>query len=489
MYKKIISMLMLAGMLTFANAKQIAASLNFAKFYSPTDGPYLEAYLAVDGNSVYFVKNENGKFQATITVGVVISDEAGVIKHIDKYNLLSPEIDDTTKLAFNFLDRQRIALDRGTYTYKLTIKDKNSPDAELESSSKVNVDYDKNIMSFSDVLLLENFEPTTETTGLSKNGYNMTPLMDNYYPKTMEKLSFYAELYNTATLLQSESFLLSYFIEDVELKTVVEGMSSFRKETPSEIKVVLATFDISKLQSGNYKVVLEARSKKNDLLAFKEMFFQRNNGKREVAEANYSDAQVSNTFVDGFNNKDSLVEKIACLRAISNASEIIWQDNQLKAADTDMMKRFLLGFWMRRNAQNPEVAYAAYMEQVAIVNKRYKNPPIKGYATDRGRVYLQYGAPDNFNFAEHENESYPYEIWHYYKIGNLTNRKFIFYNPTLVGNDYVLLHSDMRGEPNNPRWQMMLYRRNSQSLNLDNQDPGKGSNFGNNASEFFNRPK
>lgn len=489
MYKKIIALFMLAGMLLCAHAKQTAASLNFAKFYSPADGPYIEGYLAVDGNSVNFVKNENGKFQATITIGVVISNEAGVIKHIDKYNLLSPEIDDTINIAFNFLDRQRIALERGVYTYKLTIKDKNSTDAELESSSKINIDYDKNIMSFSDVLLLESFEASTETNGLTKNGYKMTPLMDNYYPKSMNKLNFYAELYNTTTLLQNESYLLSYFIVDVELRSVVEGMSSFRKETPSEIEVVLASFDISNLQSGNYKVVLEARSKQNDLLAFKEIFFQRNNGKREVAEANYNDAQVNNTFVENFNNKDSLVEKIACLRAISNASEIIWQDNQLKAADVDMMKRFLLGFWTRRNALNPELAYNNYMEQVAIVNLRYKNPPIKGYATDRGRVYLQYGAPDNFNFAEHESESYPYEIWHYYKIGSLTNRKFIFYNPTLVGNDYVLLHSDMRGEPNNPRWQMMLYRRNSQSLNLDNQDPGKSNNFGNNASEFFNRPK
>ena len=45
-------------------AGNLWAFLSYATFNSP-EGPYIETYLAVAGNSVQFVKKDNGKFQAT----------------------------------------------------------------------------------------------------------------------------------------------------------------------------------------------------------------------------------------------------------------------------------------------------------------------------------------------------------------------------------------------------------------------------------------
>jgi hypothetical protein len=36
--------------------------------------------------------------------------------------------------------------------------------------------------------------------------------------------------------------------------------------------------------------------------------------------------------------------------------------------------------------------------------------------------------------------------------------RFIFYNPSLAADDFVLLHSDVIGERQNPQWQLQLYK-------------------------------
>ncbi|MEZ4983759.1 MAG: hypothetical protein R2795_01770 [Saprospiraceae bacterium] len=36
--------------------------------------------------------------------------------------------------------------------------------------------------------------------------------------------------------------------------------------------------------------------------------------------------------------------------------------------------------------------------------------------------------------------------------------RFIFYNPSLAADDFILLHSDVFGERQNPQWQLELYR-------------------------------
>jgi hypothetical protein len=87
-----------------------------------------------------------------------------------------------------------------------------------------------------------------------------------------------------------------------------------------------------------------------------------------------------------------------------------------------------------------------------------------------------------------EPSAYPYEIWHYYKLGTQTNRKFVFYNPDLVTNDFLLLHSDAQGELSNARWQMVVYKRDTQSINFDDEKK-PGDYFGNQVNENFTNPK
>lgn len=118
----------------------------------------------------------------------------------------------------------------------------------------------------------------------------------------------------------------------------------------------------------------------------------------------------------------------------------------------------------------------------------------KGYYSDRGRVYLQYGAPSQRSMQPNEPNAYPYEIWQYYRTTDastgafFSNRKFVFVNKMLGDECYMLIHSDMRGELNNPRWQFELTRRNNDGLsNPDNNTPTGTEN--NQFNDIYSNPR
>lgn len=195
---------------------------------------------------------------------------------------------------------------------------------------------------------------------------------------------------------------------------------------------------------------------------------------------------VSNTFVSSITNKDSIAEYISCLRPISGTMENMFADNQLELADVKMMQQFFYAFWQRKNPENPYMGWMKYKAEVDKVNAQYSGFKIKGYDTDQGRIYLQYGPPNSISKNENEPNTYPYEIWHYYKIKNQTNRKFVYYNPDLISKSFTLLHSDAAGEVNDPQWQVRLYKRTVQNSDFDTEKVKQG--FGQHSENQFKNP-
>jgi hypothetical protein len=126
-----------------------------------------------------------------------------------------------------------------------------------------------------------------------------------------------------------------------------------------------------------------------------------------------------------------------------------------------------------------------YKLQVNLVESLYRTNFQDGFETDRGRVYLKYGAPSTVVAKEVSASEYPYEIWTYDKIGIYSNRRFLFYNPDLVNNAYRLLHSDMLGERKTPGWAQVLSSRNTNQGDVDNPNKYLSPSVGNNSQDFF----
>ena len=90
-----------------------------------------------------------------------------------------------------------------------------------------------------------------------------------------------------------------------------------------------------------------------------------------------------------------------------------------------------------------------------------------GWQTDRGRVLLKYGPPDDEQVFLTETDKYPYIIWTYNRLGNQSNVYFVFYDPDLGTNEFPLLHSTLKGEPYNANWRLQLMKVPLPNYGLD----------------------
>jgi len=121
-------------------------------------------------------------------------------------------------------------------------------------------------------------------------------------------------------------------------------------------------------------------------------------------------------------------------------------------------RNYLRQFWARRDP-SPEVPGNPFQEQfyrlIARANRDYREggaAEVPGWRTDRGRIYVKFGEPDEILRRPQSGSTNPYEAWKYTR-GRL--RKFVFYDETGIGN-YALIWSNEPTEPGRPNWRELL---------------------------------
>lgn len=465
----------------------VSAFFGYSTFNTPENKPYVETYFSVIGKSIKYQKLPSGKYIGTVNISVAFT-QGDQIKAFKKVSVSSPEIDDTLK-AVNFLHLERFPVDNGKYNLEIEVGDPLVPGKVFKHKEEVEVLYPESEMMISSIQLLEGFNKTEgNTTMLSKNGYEVYPYVSTFLPKNIEFLAFYGEVYNSLSKLgKDEKFVVLYFIENYETGVKLIDYNGFSRQTASPVNVIMGRMDIKGLPTGRYNLVLEARDKNNVPVGFRKIYFERSNPMARLDAKDVESVNIDNTWITAYKNVDTLTDIIRSLRPISGESEKLYADNQIRGANVKWMQQYIYAFWVNRDRLNSKAAFEAYNFEVAKVQKSFGTQIMRGYETDRGRVYLQYGPPDSREEVQNEPSAYPYEIWHYYRLKQQTNKKFIFYNPDLVTNNYVLLHSDARGEIFDSRWNIKLHSRNNASHDLDQEKVD--SKFGNRADDLFRNPR
>ncbi len=466
-------------------AFSLQAYFSYAVFHSPGHGSYIETYLLVDGRSVAYNRNPDGNLQGKVAVSIRFSGKDSVA-YDDKYNLLSPGITDTAGKVIDFIDQQRIWLPDGTYLLELSVSDKNKNDGIFRDTVKIDIACPPGSVSLSDIEFISAYSKSLKPNITTKNGFDMLPHVSNFYPSSDSIIGFYAEIYNTDKAPGRDTCIVSWFICQAAGMNIVPESGGFVKKVSAGVNPLLAEIAIKDLPSGNYYLIVQVKSRKNEVLASKKIFFQRSNIHAENT-AMASGNSVENTFASVITSVDTLTDYIESLRPVSDTYEVYYAVNQLNRSDLKLMQQFFYEFWIKRKRENPFGAWSDYLAEVRKVNAAYGSGIIKGYATDRGRIYLRYGPPNSISGDTHDPSAFPYEIWHYYHIKNKTNRRFVFYNPELAGNNYILLHSDFPGELYDAQWQLKLHKRDTQTNDMDTQSYPE--HFGGKSNDLFKNPR
>lgn len=104
------------------------------------------------------------------------------------------------------------------------------------------------------------------------------------------------------------------------------------------------------------------------------------------------------------------------LEIIANPSEI----SALEEADSTARDSLWSEFWQKRDptptTELNEVK-EEFFRRVQYSNENFGTPSRPGWKSDRGRVYITYGQPDEIERHPFELNSKPYEVWYYYSLG------------------------------------------------------------------------
>jgi GWxTD domain-containing protein len=121
-------------------------------------------------------------------------------------------------------------------------------------------------------------------------------------------------------------------------------------------------------------------------------------------------------------------------------------------------RSFLRQFWKKRDptpSTPRNEAEDEFYRTVAEADRRFRERGgggVRGWRTDRGRVFIRYGPADEVLDRSQGGGTRPYLVWKYTKG---KRQKFVFLDSTGFGN-YELVWTDQRAEPSRPDWQEEL---------------------------------
>ena len=329
-----------------SDAQSLHAYMRNCAFLSvKSDTPYVETYVSVPGHEVAYIKNASGKFEGALEVTLLYLKDTSVYT-FDKYILRTPEISDTSEITFNILDLRRVSAPDGEYTVQLKVKDANRSSSFSQVTQGLKVAFDRAHVSLSDIELVQSYSPTASKNLFAKNGYDIKPLSANYYPTSLNRLTFYTEIYHSDKVVNEEDLIIMYSVKHAQKQEVVGNLYRFTRQKAASVNVLFSEFDITDLPTGNYMLHIEVKNKKNELLGDQMTFFQRWN-KNSVTELNsIALIDISNKFVAAL-PVDSIRYFMESLIPTAESYETDYIRRTLESKDTLLMKQFFYKVWHR----------------------------------------------------------------------------------------------------------------------------------------------
>jgi GWxTD domain-containing protein len=336
----------------------------------------------------------------------------------------------------------------GVYDLEVTIIDEVGKKKGIYSLSMTIPEYGSNL-AISQIELATRVSKSTEKSNFSnKNNLEIIPHPSHTYGLAQPILYFYFEVYNLKLNEEGHNrYNYHYYISDLDGKTVREFPEKI-KSTASTIIAESAGTNIITLSNNDYFLNIEIEDlHSRDKISVQKKF------RIEKPSRNASNA-VASTVTPGYEiymnfSKDQLIDEFDKSTYIAIDPEI----EIFKGLDEEGMKRFLVEFWKRRDPDpTTEINEykQVYFENLEYVEEYFSNSFKAGWKSDKGRVLLLYGKPDDIERHPSSIDTSPYEIWQYYSLEG--GSSFVFSDLSGHGS-FELLHSDYRNEIKDPNWQ------------------------------------
>ena len=433
----------LQSMLSGSYAQDIPASsngkivfyLDQASFAGMDGNSIVEFYLMFYADQILkFSKISDQKSELSIQADIYTTNENKIVnrKWITEVSYNSSLDSSSNKVIY---DQWKEELKPGDYKIIVEIFDKSGKTVGKAIKKFYVPQLETNIWDISDIQLISSVQKSKiEDEYFNKGNFKVIPNPSRRFGILIPVLYLYFEIYDTDS--NSQELFASYTIEDQQ-HNIIKSVDNNRIKTNDGSTVVVNGINVSSIKTGIYNLKGIIRdNKSNKYLSFNKRF--------EIIQADFFESTPFLT-----DEQASIFETILTY---------IGTEDQLKlyeSLSTSGKAQFVIQYWKNLDL-DPSTQDNEYLIEIQkrfnYAKNKLGSPNINGWETDRGRICIKYGIPNQIDQYNTEAETDPYEIWTY---NEEKTYKFIFADLNSNGK-YVLLHSTKEEEIYNDDWQELI---------------------------------
>jgi len=413
-------------------------NLTSAVFKYDSTSNYIEIYYAINRSQLASINVDSLLiYEYTLRINLADADSSIFSQAWNSKDTVS--IEQTYNLPALGLVKKIIPI--GNFNLEYSLSDNYNSDLIASKSYSVDSPDYQLENSISSIELAYSVDKTEEISMFSKGKYKIIPNPSLVYLNN-SLLNYYAEIYGNINPVIVRRIIENSKNDEVYRKDKLE-----RSSYTSSIEV--GRINLSAFESGSYNFKIQLLDTLNNVLSERSQpFFVINRSRTEVATSGSQKTDFLESRFAVFSEEEceDLFDETQYFA--TKEEKQLWE----KAASLEAKRKFLFDFWKRRDYQNrgdDNRFFDEVMRRVKYAKENFTSILKDGVKSDRGRVLILYGFPDEINYYTNEPNLKPYVTWRYYSIENGVT--FIFGD--IEGfSEYTLLHSDKRGELHNYHW-------------------------------------
>ena len=389
---------------------------------------YQEIYLSFPNFQLAYME-KGMKFIAAYRFSIDITDSTDVqIEHKEWEQVNQIDSLDQAE-GLTSLEIAAFLLTPGLYSVKIEVKDLNSGATGFADKLMPVSKFQPDGMQLSEIEFARSIVKSGSRNKFVKNNIEVLPYPSRVFGIESPFLMFYAEIYN---LDHGDSLLKEYSIIDNNSKTIESSTKTIQVQSSTSVWV--EKINTLNIISGKYLLRLKVTNKSTHTAAEREAGLWIDNPYKVVSLNQYND--------------DNLKEFRSQIAYLVDQNELKFFDELNIPAKI----QYINDFW---NKKKPEFR-AEHLKRYFIAQERFGSPTIPGWKSDRGRIYIMFGPPDQADREPASVNTRAFEVWFYESLENQGRVEFVFCDFGILGN-YQLIHSNLKSgeqvEIYNPEWE------------------------------------
>ncbi len=439
------------------SSEGLPINLEASQFLDASGKPYAEIYYSLQRGNLGIAESDEGySYQVVANLRIFKDDDLYVS---EAWKIADTMADTSNTAGKQIIDLVRYYLDGpAEYRIELHCKDLNRHVIDSVSTTLTARSLQGETINVSDVELasIARRKSTASTKMFVKGGYEIVPNPTLVFGETTPALFYYFESYNLNRHLAGGKYRCLAYLKDAagnEIEGLGRGHRTRRCSTDQGVE--MGMLNVSNLASGQYlfSYGLADTAGNSFVLQDKRIYIYN----PSVAVANTVQAGSGQEYMaelEPMSSKQLDDEYARMIYLVSKQDRAFYE----QLTNVRAKRRYIAKVWNSKigtEGLTGAMYRRAYLERADVAVQKWREPGKAGWQTDRGRVFILYGSPTQIDRYPNTPENKPYEVWEFDHLQGQGGVKFVFAD-RYGFNKYELLHSDLRGELQDPNWKQYV---------------------------------